>query len=135
MVLIKDILHKEVVSVKASENVLTAVESMCTKGISCLVVVSEKKVIGIITRKDILEKVVMKQKNPAEIKIEDVMSSPVKTIMPDKNLLHASAMMNSLLIKQLPVVEGDKLVGIVTQTDIVRNLNKFLGSGRHLNKN
>ncbi len=125
MVLIKDLRKKKVATITKGKSVVEAAKKMAKLKISCLVVVYGGKVEGIITTRDIIDKVVAVDKNTNKIKVGDAMTSPVKTISSDKNLLFASAIMNGMSIKQLPVLEKNKLIGIVTQTDIVRNLNRL----------
>jgi predicted transcriptional regulator len=63
--------------------------------------------------------VVAKNKKPAEVKITEIMSSPLKTISPETTLTQASRVMAKHNIRRLPVMENDKLVGIITNKDIV----------------
>ena len=121
MVLVEEIQSKTVFTAKKEDTVLDASLILTKKGISCLIIIENDNIIGIITNRDIIEKVVSRQINPANIDVGSVMSSPVKTITSEKNIFYASTIMNSSKIKQIPVVnDAEELMGVVTQTDIMR---------------
>ncbi|MGM5488885.1 MAG: CBS domain-containing protein [Nanobdellota archaeon] len=130
MVFIKDIMHRHVFTIDKSQTVFSAAEKMSNKGISCLVIVEEDVPKGIITRRDIFEKVIIAKKNPEEMTVAMVMTTPVVTMNEGASLIAASGIMNARKIKQVPIVSEEKLVGIVTQTDIVSNINTILGFDR-----
>lgn len=76
--------------------------------------------MGIVTHKDIVSKVVQPRIPPDALKAIEVMSTPVVTINEDASIEEAARLMSRKRIKKLPVVSGDKLVGIITSTDLVR---------------
>jgi CBS domain-containing protein len=125
MVLVKDILSKHVITIKKDQSVNEAIDLMDKKKISCIVVVKDKlflEVEGILTNRDILNRIISKKLDIDKTRVKDVMTSPVRTIGPNDSMFYTSTIMNSSAIKQLPVVENGELVGIVTQTDIMRHL-------------
>ena len=95
---------------------------MTKKAISCLVIVDGKKVEGILTRRDILGKVIVKKRDPDNVKVSEVMTSPVRTVEQHSDALHATHIMNVNRIKRVVVTNNGKLAGVITQTDMVRNL-------------
>lgn len=127
MVVIKDVMNKNVETVKPDSTIYAAAELMSSKGISCLIISEDEKVSGIVTRRDILEKVIVQRKNPDEIKVSEIMTAPVITVNEEATLIYAAGIMNYRKIKQIPVVSQEKVAGIVTQTDIVLNINTILG--------
>lgn len=127
MVNFVEIMEKSVKTIRKDSTVLEASKTMAHNGITCLVVASGDSIEGIITRRDILEKVVVREMHPSQVKVEEIMTHPVITVEKNSNMVEAAELMNSHSIKQLPVVNDDRLVGIVTQTDIIRNLNNILG--------
>ena len=136
MVSIKDILSKEVATITKDQSVYKAAKKMIKKGMDCLVIVEKGIVKGTLTRKDIIEKIVVNKKDPEKIKVEEIMSSPAKTVTPEANFVYTSTIMAVNKIKQIPVVndKDGKLVGIVTQIDLIKNINKVLSfdfSGNH----
>jgi len=113
-----EIMKTDVVSIHTQATVIEASKAMASDKISCIVVVEDDEVVGIFTEKDLLKKVVALQKDPAQTRIEEVMSSPVTTIPPDYSVFSAAKAMEKKRIRRLIVVEDKKLCGIVTQTNI-----------------
>lgn len=124
--LVKDVMNKDVRTIKSSANVQEAVKIMTEHRIGSLVIVENKHLIGIITERDILTKVVAQAKSPLTTKVKDVMTSNVTFISPDKHIEDAAELMTKHGIKKLPVVFDHKLVGIVTATDLVAAEPKLL---------
>jgi CBS domain-containing protein len=86
--------------------------------------------IGIVTERDIL-KLVAKGLDPKNVKLREIMNTPLITIPSDATIEEASEIMTKRMIRRLPVVEEDKIVGIITTRDITRGLTKsFLTSTR-----
>ncbi|MEM3539138.1 MAG: CBS domain-containing protein, partial [Nitrososphaerales archaeon] len=94
------------------------------KHIGSLIVVSQSKPIGIFTERDLLSKIILKRLDLDKIKIKDYMSTPLTVINSEFDLKEAARIMSQLKIRRLPVVEGEKLIGILTSADIVRALAK-----------
>lgn len=124
---VKEVMQKSIQTSTKSQTAFEASKQMSTKHISCLVIVEKEEPIGIVTRRDILEKIIAEKKDPEKTKISDIMSAPVATIEAKANILYAAAKMNLNGIKQIPVTNSGKIVGIITQTDLVKNINTILG--------
>lgn len=128
MASVNDIMNRNVVHVEKDSVVHEAAAKMSSRGISCLVIIEHGQAIGIITRRDILEKAVVNNLNPSNIKVEDMMSRPVITISMAADVVEAVSVMNRREIKQIPCVDDNNIVqGIITQTDIVRNIKDVPG--------
>lgn len=126
MVLVREIMHNEVYTTTKDESVLEATKKMALKGISCLVIKDENfKICGIITRRDIFEKVIAKNLDVNQTNIESVMTPNVKTAKYDADINEVIKIMNDNNIKQVPIMHEENIVGIVTQTDIVKNFNSL----------
>jgi signal-transduction protein with cAMP-binding, CBS, and nucleotidyltransferase domain len=87
--------------------------------VGCLIVVSGEKPIGILTERDLVKKIVAKATDPQAVKVGDVMSSPLVTISPEASLRDAASLMLKSGVKRLPVTSNGRLVGIITDTDLV----------------
>ncbi|MEM3437289.1 MAG: CBS domain-containing protein [Nitrososphaerales archaeon] len=124
MVKVKDVMIKEVITIDEEESVAKACEIMGEKHIGSLIVVSQSKPIGIFTERDLLSKIILKRLDLDKIKIKDYMSTPLTVINSEFDLKEAARIMSQLKIRRLPVVEGEKLIGILTSADIVRALAK-----------
>jgi len=117
---LKDVIVEEVITVKPDTKVKDAVKLMNENEIGCLVVKKNGKPIGIITERDILKKIVYQSKNPEQVRVLEVMSEPLVVGKVDMDLEEAARLMLKRNVKKLPIVEGEKLVGLITLTDIVR---------------
>lgn len=123
--LVKDVMTKNVMTIESSESVKTAVELMAKYDIGCLIVVSQGKPVGIITERDMLKRVLLKSIDPKIARVEDIMSTPLIASTPENELSEAMRLMNERRIKKLPVVKDDRLVGLLTTTDVFRSIGYF----------
>ncbi len=113
-------MSKKVMTATKNQYVNSAAKLMAKNDISSLVVVESKKPLGIITERDIIKKIVAQDRDPAKVKVKDIATMKVVTINSDESTAQASNLMALGKIKQLPVLKGGKLVGIITSTDIMR---------------
>ncbi len=97
-----------------------AVKLLNKNKIGCLVVVYNREIVGILTERDLLERVLEKCRNPKETGISEIMTKHVIVGKPDMELSEATRLMFENRVKKLPIIEGNRLVGIVTLTDIAR---------------
>lgn len=141
---VRDILVREVMSKKPKVggpdmSVQEAARSMRSAKVGSLIIIEDGHAIGILTERDILNKVVAEGKLPSELKVSDVMSSPVVTAKPDDKVSAAAKRMSQMRLRRLPVVDGGELVGMLTENDILhlspglieltREWSKLLGKG------
>jgi len=120
--MVKDILAKKgafVASIGRDRSVLEAAREMNARRIGALVVVDGDHVVGIFTERDVMTRVVALQLDPGKTKIEQVMTCPVACCRLDTSLAECREVMTSKRIRHLPVVENNKLVGIVTSGDVL----------------
>lgn len=110
----------KIFSVTPFTTVYHALEIMVEKNISSLVVVENEKLIGIFSEKDYARKVILKGKSSRETPIRDIMSDNVITVTPDDTIDECMMLMTGKFIRHLPVVENDKLIGIVSIGDVVK---------------
>lgn len=94
---------------------------------SVLVIDKDKTPIGIITERDLVKRVCLESLNASKVLVEEIMSSPLITIMAYDSIDTASRIMITNKIKRLPVMEADnRIIGIISVTDIAKNLAKIL---------
>ncbi len=122
---VKDIMAKPVKTIDYNKTIKDAATLMKKYGKGSLIVVKNKKPVGIITADDIIHKIVAKNIKPTSIKVKQVMSSPLITITPDSTCVDAAKKMRRNNIKRLPVVDGGKLVGVVSLDDIAVAVPEF----------
>jgi len=112
---------KSVVTVQPDASVYDVVKLLNQNRIGCLVIVrGDNQIVGIVTERDLLERVLEKCRDPRKTIISEVMSKQVMTGTPDMDLLEAARLMFKLKVKKLPITDDGRLVGILTVTDIAR---------------
>ncbi|MGC8812189.1 MAG: cyclic nucleotide-binding/CBS domain-containing protein [Candidatus Aenigmatarchaeota archaeon] len=117
--LIKEVMNRNVIAVKPETSVREAAKVMAKYHIGSLIILEEERIVGIITEGDILRKVIVEGKDLDETKVREIMTERVFTIEPDKTIDDAVKLMMEKKIKKLPVMENEKLVGIITASDIM----------------
>ncbi len=118
--LVKEVMNKDVETIRPNETIQRAAELMNKSRIGSLVVLIGGGVVkGIITERDIMNKVVAQNKKPSDVAVEEVMNTDLITISPEISLEDAADIMTENKIKKLPVIEEGKLVGIVTASDLI----------------
>ena len=115
-----DVMATEVLTLDEGMSVKEAADIMVKEGFSYAIVTKKGQAVGIMTERDILKRIVVEDKNAKKTKVKDIMSSPLEKIEPGTDLEKASRLMFEKRIKNLPVVEDNRLVGLVNLTDICR---------------
>lgn len=117
---VEDVMVGDVITIGEDDTVHKAVKLMNKHEIGCLVVVLKGKPIGIITERDMLQRVLAKSVDPEKITVSDIMSAPLIMGKPKMEIENAVRLMFKTKIKKLPVVQRGKLIGLVTLTDLTR---------------
>jgi len=121
---VKEIMTKDVVTIEASQSAMEATKLLSNtkrwgRGIGSLVVVDRGEVIGIITERDLVERVLAKGLNPEKTRVEEFMTKHVIFCTPEMSIRDAAALLVKHGFRHLPVIEDNKLVGIVATYDII----------------
>jgi len=132
VILVRQEMNRNVKTLGPDDSVKTAAEKMAKYWMGSLVIVKGEKVVGILTERDILNKVMAAGKSPLKTKIKDIMSRSIITIDGGGTLDDAIKLMKSHDIKKLPVMEKGKLAGIITTTDIITSFGKAPEKGINL---
>ncbi len=119
IVLVRDIMSKDVKVVRPDSSVKEVVANMNKFNIGSIVVVQGDKPVGVISERDILRRVVELCLAPESLTARQVMTSPVVTIGEMASIDEAAKLMAKKKVRKIPVMNKQKLVGIVTFTDIV----------------
>jgi len=118
-------MSKNVATVDQGCSVISAAKTMSEKNVSCLVVSNKGHLSGIITETDMLKKAVAGENDFRKVKVEQIMSAPVRSISSDVSVMEAITIMQVENIRRLVVIEAGRPVGIITQTDMVRILASY----------
>lgn len=118
---VKDVMTKSVISVDAKATVNEAAKMMEDAKVGAIVVMENNTPIGLITDRDFAVKIVA-HAYPITTLVRQIMSSPLIAIGPDETVMMAADLMYTREIRKLPVIDNDKVVGMLTATDLVNQL-------------
>ncbi|HEY9246088.1 MAG TPA: CBS domain-containing protein [Candidatus Methanoperedens sp.] len=116
---VKDIMTREVAAIDIKSNVPQLATKMLELNVGSILITDNNRPVGIVTERDIVKKIVSKNRKPADISIKELMTTPLITIPVTEDVTDAMQKMVKLQIRRLPVVENAKLVGIVTDMDLI----------------
>lgn len=119
-ILARDAMTRKPIVIEPERTVFEGLELMLDKGVGSLLIIKGKKLVGIVTEKDLLSKVMHKMKDPQKMKISSIMTKNLITVGPGKDLYEVAKMMNDNNIRRIPVVEGSKLLGMITIKDLLK---------------
>ena len=122
MAKVRDIMQKNVITIKSEKKSLDAAIILKEKEISFLVVVNESKPVGILSERDIIRKIVADNKDAVVTPLEAIMSKKFKWVEPNSSIESAVQKMLNNNIRRLVVLENEKLAGVITQTDLTEFL-------------
>ena len=114
MIKIKSIMTKDVITITPNSSIMEAAKLMASKSVSSLVVVEKNKPIALISENDIIKGILSKK-----TKVKDVMSREFMVISPFTKFSGIVKYLREKRIKRFPVVENEKLIGLVTETDVI----------------
>jgi CBS domain-containing protein len=120
-ILVRDIMSRPPITAKENETVAGVSKLMGKHDIGCVIIVDKAgNPTGIITERDIVQRVAARNVLPSELKVGETMSKPVASIKPGATVNEAAKVMNHRKIRRLAVMDDGKLVGIVTMKDILQ---------------
>ena len=118
----RDIMQKNVITIELEKTAQYASTILKDNDISFLVVVEDSKPVGIVSERDIVRKIVAKNKEASKIQLESIMSKKFKWVEPNSSIESAVQKMLNNNIRRLVVLEDENLVGVITQTDLTEFL-------------
>ncbi len=119
-ILVKDVMSSPVMTVDETEHVDAVAKLMDLQQLGCIIVTdTDGRPLGVITERDLLTRVLAKNKLPSKLTAKDVMTSPLITIKPEETLSNAARQMSRLNVRRLGVIYKGDLVGIVSSKDIL----------------
>ena len=118
---VKEIMSNSIVSVDSSVTATNAAKMMEDTGVGAVIVLENNLPIGIATDRDFAIKITA-HSYPIDTPIRRIMSSPLISIDPNSDLWVASDLMSTRNVRKLPVIDDDKVVGILTSSDLVKHI-------------
>lgn len=118
--LVQEVMNKKVIMIDCNKTAFDACNMYKDYKVGCLIVSDNGKCAGIVTERDLIERTICLHRDPEKTKVDDIMSRDIKTIHPLDTIDKALNIMSESNIKKLPVVLNEKIVGIITITDISR---------------
>jgi CBS domain-containing protein len=113
---------REVHAVPPDTLVYDGLQLMAEKNIGALVVLEGEKLVGIISERDYARKVALKGKSSHQARVNEVMTPDPHVVTPDQNIAQCMELMTERQVRHLPVLEGEKLVGIISIGDVVKTV-------------
>jgi len=113
---------RDVFFVGPGQSIQEAVEMMAARGTGAVLVMEGARLVGIVSERDCARKVVLEAKPPGETPVRDIMTSRVAVVPPSSTVSECMALMTEKRFRHLPVVEEDRVVGVISIGDVVRAL-------------
>lgn len=120
---VKDILRDkgyEVWSITPDATVYDALKFMADKNVGALLVLDGQAVVGMVSERDYARKVILHGRSSREIRVREIMTSKVYYVHPEQNIQECMALMTDKRVRHLPVLENDRLVGVISIGDVVK---------------
>ena len=114
-----DIMTRGIMTIKRNATVSEAIKKMFNENITSLIVKNDG-LYGIVTRKDIVNKVIAHRRDPDKVKVKEIMSEPLMVISPDMEMENVAMLMAKTDVRRFAVVENGELIGIISNSDILK---------------
>jgi len=123
---VASIMSGDTISIAAGTSAAEAANIMIENRISCVVAVQNKKVLGILTEKDLLKAAIEARRDLLDVYVVDIMSFPVIAARPSDSMISASRLMERMRVHHLAVIDNEQLCGIITRTDVLKAFQQSL---------
>ena len=119
---VRDLLSKKgdaIFKVAPDDSVRTAIEQMAERGVGALLVMEGDRLKGIVSERDYARQVILKGRNSRDTRVAEIMSSKVICVDGDRSIEECMALMTGRRIRHLPVVQDDRVIGVISIGDVV----------------
>lgn len=114
--------HAQIYSIWPTATVLEAITLMAEKGVGALVVMEGNRLVGIVSERDYARKVVLMERSSYNTEVSEIMSANVITVAPDTSNEACMQLMTEKRLRHLPVLEQERLVGLISIGDLVKDI-------------
>jgi len=125
MVTVRQVMREKgenVWSVSPDATVFEAIQVMAEKGVGALLVMEWSRLVGIISERDYTRKIVLKDRSSRATKVRDIMTEKVIHVTPDNSIDECMMLMSDNYIRHLPVLDGERVVGVMSVKDVLHNI-------------
>ena len=125
MVTVRQVLRdkgSDIWSVSPDATVFEAIQVMAERGVGALLVMEWSRLVGIISERDYTRKVVLKDRSSRATKVRDIMTQKVIHVSPDTSIDECMILMSDNSIRHLPVLDGERVAGILSVKDVLHNI-------------
>ena len=120
--ILKSKADQAVYTIPPAASVFDAVTLMAEKNIGALVVIEGEKIVGIITERDYARKIILMARSSKDTRVREIMSPSVMHVRPDQMSVECMTLMTDNRLRHLPVVDSDKLIGVISIGDLVKDI-------------
>lgn len=122
-----ELISGRLIYIDSEDNVIKAAILMRENNISSLLVKHKGDFVSIVTEKDMINKVVAEELYPGDVKVSEIMSKDLFTVSKNESIEEAAKLMRKKGVRRLVVLEDERIVGIITETDIAKHLKAIVG--------
>ncbi|HII92814.1 MAG TPA: CBS domain-containing protein [Methanosarcina sp.] len=116
---VAEVMNKAIIVMDINSDIPAIAREMVSRDAGSVIITENCKATGIITERDLAKNVIAEDIRPSEVRASEILSSPLITIKPNASIVEASEVMLKANIKRLPVLENGRLIGIISNTDIL----------------
>ncbi len=111
-----------VLTVSPDTSAHDALKLMAERNVGALIVTAEGKVVGVVSERDFARRLFLLERSPREVPVKEIMTSPVVYVRPEQTNEECMALMTDKRIRHLPVLDGERLIGVLSIGDLVKDL-------------
>jgi CBS domain-containing protein len=113
-------IYNEIISIEGKATVSEAAQKMLDHKIGCIIITENNLPVGIVTKSDLLCRVIVANKDPKKTEIRGIMTTPLITIPKEKPILDAIREMRNKNVSRLVVTDNGTILGLVSETDLIK---------------